>query len=43
MSKSNLCDYSNAYMLFKWPVTTTLAAKGGDDNKQVKFKNCTCT
>ena len=42
MSKSHLCDYSDAYMLFKWPVTT-LAAKGGDDDKQVKFKNCACT
>ena len=34
--KSNLCDYSDAYIL----VTGDITATGGDDNTRVVFKNC---
>ena len=34
--KSNLCDYSDAYIL----VTGHITATGGDANTRVAFKNC---
>ena len=34
--KSNLCDYSDAYIL----VTGNITATGGDPNIRVAFKNC---
>ena len=34
--KSNLCDYSDAYVL----VTGNITATGGDANTRVAFKNC---
>ena len=34
--KSNLCDYSDAYVL----VTIDTTATGGDANTKVAFKNC---
>ena len=34
--KSNLCDYSDAYIL----VTGDITATGGDANTNVVFKNC---
>ena len=34
--KSNLCDYSDAYIL----VTGDITATGGDANTRVAFKNC---
>ena len=34
--KSNLCDYSDAYIL----VTGNITAIGGDANTRVAFKNC---
>ena len=34
--KSNLCDYSDAYIL----VTGDITATGGDANTRVVFKNC---
>ena len=34
--KSNLCDYSDAYVL----VTGDIAAVGGDGNTPIPFKNC---
>ena len=34
--KSNLCDYSDAYVL----VTEDGAAVGGDENTPMAFKNC---
>ena len=34
--KSNLCDYSDAYIL----VTGDITARGGDANVKVAFKNC---
>ena len=34
--KSNLCDYSDAYIL----VTGNITATGGDANDKVAFKNC---
>ena len=34
--KSNLCDYSDAYIL----VTADITATGGDDNIKVAYKNC---
>ena len=43
MLKSNLCDYSGAYILAKETITITgdVAAKQGDEkNKGVIFKNC---
>ena len=45
MLKSNLCDYSNAYILAKGAVTITgvgdTAARQADErNKPVIFKNC---
>ena len=35
-SESNLCDYSDAYIL----VTGNINIKGGDNNTKVAFKNC---
>ena len=35
--KSNLCDYSDAYILVTGDITTT----NGDANTKVVFKNCT--
>ena len=35
--KSNLCDYSDAYIL----VTGDITATGGNKNTKVAFKNCT--
>ena len=34
--KSNLCDYSNPYILTTGDITAT----GGDANSKVAFKNC---
>ena len=34
--KSNLCDYSDAYIL----VTGNITAKGSNANTKVAFKNC---
>ena len=34
--KSNLCDYSDAYIL----VTADITATDGDDNIKVAYKNC---
>ena len=34
--KSNLCDYSDAYIY----VTSDITATGGDANTDVVFKNC---
>ena len=34
--KSNLCDYSDAYILTTGDITAT----GGDANSKVAFKNC---
>ena len=34
--KSNLCDYSDAYIL----MTGNITAAGGDANTKVAFKNC---
>ena len=34
--KSNLCDYSDAYI----PVTGNITTTGGDANTKVTFKNC---
>ena len=34
--ESNLCDYSDAYIL----VTGNIAATGGNANTKVAFKNC---
>ena len=34
--KSNLCDYSDAYIL----VTGDITATGGDGNAKVEFKSC---
>ena len=34
--KSNLCDYSDAYIL----VTENITVTGGDANTRVTFKNC---
>ena len=36
VSKSNLCDYSDAYIL----VTGNITPTGGDANTRVGFKNC---
>ena len=44
MLKSNLCDYSDAYMLVKGTIPVPNTAGAGDDannaNKKVIFKNC---
>ena len=44
MIRSNLCDYSDAYILAKETLTVTdMAAAGAvvnNTNKQVIFKNC---
>ena len=34
--KSNLCDYSDEYILVRGNITTT----GGDANTRIAFKNC---
>ena len=34
--KSNLCDYSDAYIL----ITGSITATGGDANTRVAFRNC---
>ena len=44
MLKSNLCDYSNIYILVKRTITvnnTGTAAAPNDRNKKVIFKSCT--
>ena len=41
MLRSNLCDYSDAYMLVSGTTTVAaLAAGGGKNNIQLVFKNC---
>ena len=44
MLKSNLCDYDNAYILFKGTITVNNTAATDTDanntNKKVIFKNC---
>ena len=41
MLRSSLCDYSDAYILASGTITVAeLAARGGNNNKQVAFKNC---
>ena len=41
MLRSNLCDYSDAYILVSGAITVTaLAAGGGNNNIQVVFRNC---
>ena len=42
MSKSNLCDYSDAYILVKGTISVnnTAAAAVNNDDKKVIFKNC---
>ena len=44
MIRSNLCDYSDAYILAKETLTVTHMAAAGavvnNTNKQVIFKNC---
>ena len=44
MIRSNLCDYSNACILFKWTITVSNMATAGvavtNTNKKVIFKNC---
>ena len=45
MLRSSLCDYSDAYILFKGNITVNNAAADGtaaanDTNKKVIFKNC---
>ena len=42
MLKSRLCDYSDAYILVKWTISTA-AQGGGNSNKEHKelvFKKC---
>ena len=41
MLKSSLCDYSDAYILVKWKITSAGARQAGERNKGVVFKNCT--
>ena len=38
MLESGLCDYSDSYILVKG--NSTLVAGGGNNNKEVMFKNC---
>ena len=46
MSKSSLCDYSDAYILVKGRITingrgdNAAARQAGERNKGVAFKNC---
>ena len=45
MSKSSLCDYSDAYILVKGTISVintaaASAAVNNNNNKKVKFKNC---
>ena len=44
MLRSSLCDYSDAYILFKENITVNNTAAGGaaanNTNKKVIFKNC---
>ena len=39
MIRSNLCDYSDAYILVRGTMTTT-GARADDAAKQTIFKNC---
>ena len=42
-SKSSLCDYSDAYILVRGPISvnnTAAAAAVNNDDKKVIFKNC---
>ena len=45
MLKSSLCDYSDAYILFKGTITVnntaTADADANNTNKKVVLKNCT--
>ena len=46
MLKSSLCDYSDAYILFKGTITIvrtgvgTTARQAGEGNEEVTFENC---
>ena len=44
MIRSNLCDYSDAYILVKGTITVPSTAAGGaavnNTNKKLIFKNC---
>ena len=44
MTRSNLCDYNDAYILVKWtitvPNTVAVGAAVSNTNKKVIFKNC---
>ena len=46
MLKSSLCDYSDAYMLFKGIITIVrtgvgaIARQAGEGNEEVTFENC---
>ena len=46
MLKSSLCDYSDAYILFKGAITIVrtgvggIAREAGEGNEKVTFKNC---
>ena len=44
MIRSNLCDYSDSYILFKGTITVQITAAAGaavsHTNKKVIFKNC---
>ena len=43
MFKTNLCDYSDTYILVKRTITVTLvppSAANPNNNKEVVFKNC---
>ena len=39
MLRSNLCDYSDAYMLMRAIITAPNTAAGGAEQKQKKFNN----
>ena len=40
MSRSGLCDYIDAYLVFKGTITIKNIAAGNDVNKHVIFKKC---
>ena len=41
MLRSNICDYSDAYILVSGTITVkALAEAGGNNNTQRVFKNC---
>ena len=40
MIRSSLCDYSNAYILFKVTITVLDISAVNNANKKVVFKNC---